>query len=129
MLNLAYRKLPKVSARLISLEPIDDPSKHQGRIRTQPHVEGQFASYVYVPVNIGVDGIRELSKIIKQALDILTQSEPLIHPIIEDFERSVRDETCDCELHISLSRPIYLFHQQREILKQSVKTVASSHVV
>lgn len=121
------RNLPKVSASLISPEPLDDPSKHQGRIRTQPHVEGQFASYIYVPVNIGVDGIRELSKIVKQALDTLTRSEPLIHPMIKDFEKCITDETRDCELHISLSRPVYLFHQQREMFKQSVKSMASSH--
>ena len=27
---------------------IDDPSKHQGRTRTKPHVEGDWATHVYV---------------------------------------------------------------------------------
>lgn len=119
------RKLPGVSKSLISPGPADDPSKHQGRIRTHAHVEGQFASYIYVPINIGNDGIKEMFKIVKKALRFVMKSEPLIQPIIEDFERVTRGND-DCELHISLSRPVYLFHHQREAFKQAVKIMASS---
>ncbi|GJJ15709.1 hypothetical protein Clacol_009987 [Clathrus columnatus] len=115
------RKLPALLSNLISPEPIDDPSKHQGRIRSHPHVEGQFASYIYVPINIGVDGVKDILKVVKKALGLVMKSEPLIHPIIEDFESS----KC-MALHISLSRPVYLFHHQREILRRAVKAVASS---
>ncbi|KAF8264724.1 hypothetical protein EI94DRAFT_1737710, partial [Lactarius quietus] len=42
------RRLPTLASHLTPAVPLDDPSKHQGRTRTTPHVEGQWAAHVYV---------------------------------------------------------------------------------
>ena len=52
---------------------------------------------------------------------------PSIIPIVE--ERVVGENVDDeegRELHVSLSRPVYLRHHQREDFKKAVKVIASS---
>ncbi|KAG6336265.1 hypothetical protein ID866_2819 [Astraeus odoratus] len=44
------RKLPPLSASLTVPVPVDNPAEHQGRTRSFPHVEGQYAAYVYIPL-------------------------------------------------------------------------------
>jgi hypothetical protein len=44
------RKLPTLSHSLTVPTPVDNPSLHQGRTRTIPYKEGQWATHVYVPV-------------------------------------------------------------------------------
>eukprot|EP01112_Ceratiomyxa_fruticulosa_P011552 TRINITY_DN3141_c0_g2_i2.p1 TRINITY_DN3141_c0_g2~~TRINITY_DN3141_c0_g2_i2.p1 ORF type:complete len:329 (-),score=72.09 TRINITY_DN3141_c0_g2_i2:225-1211(-) len=73
----------------------NDPSKHQGRIRQFPHVEGNYATFVYIPINLSSDTHNSL-------LTIHTK-----YPNLQPFLPT--DDT-----HISLSRtfPLLLHHIQ-----------------
>ncbi|KAJ6620744.1 U6 snRNA phosphodiesterase Usb1 [Mycena sp. CBHHK59/15] len=104
--GVLYRKLPVLSSTLIGPPHVDDPSIHQGRIRTKPHVDGQFSAHIYASV----------------ALD---RGSTLFNPTFNDFWSS--PDTRKPELHISLSRPIYLRAHQREDLKRAVRRVAEKN--
>ncbi|KAF8584688.1 hypothetical protein K439DRAFT_1646851 [Ramaria rubella] len=114
------RKLPPLPPSLKSPVSEDDPSKHLGRVRTQPHVEGQFASYVYVPVPLERKGGNDIGRLI---MCIMKEAESLVPGLNFIVGEDGREE-----LHISLSRPVYLRHHQRESFKGAVKSLASSHV-
>ena len=109
-------KLPKLSAELVPLVPASNPVLHDGRIRSSPHVEGQYAAFVYVPV--AVDKVLE---------DILKSSMSEAKKIVPSLRSDWLENSAPTELHISLSRPIYLRHHQREDIKRAVKSVALSH--
>ena len=54
---------------------------------------------------------------------------PSIIPIVEERvvgENVDEDEDEGRELHVSLSRPVYLRHHQREDFKKAVKAITSS---
>ena len=121
-----YRKLPKLSASLVAPAPIDDPSKHQGRTRSSPHVEGQFAAYVYIPVPLDVS--EKLKSLLTSAILRSKGIVPELQCDWINFESTqAEDKQENFELHISLTRPIYLRHYQREDLKRSIKAAAQSH--
>ncbi|KAF8208595.1 U6 snRNA phosphodiesterase Usb1 [Mycena galopus ATCC 62051] len=107
------RKLPVLSATLAGPEHVDNPSLHQGRARTTPHVDGQYATHVYasVPLDRGSTLFKLLCKILESAKKMT--------PTLHDFWSS-----SEPELHISLSRPIYLRAHQREPMKRAVKLIA-----
>lgn len=112
-----YRKLPSLSSTFLTPVPIDRPELHQGRKRTQPHVEGQWAAHVYVslflqrqsPLNLLID-------------DALTSAKKMA-PTLQDFWNG--NLSINRELHISLSRPIYLRTHQREDFKKAVKDLST----
>jgi hypothetical protein len=112
------RKLPPLSGTIVTPPPVDDPALHQGRIRTTPHVEGQWAAHVYVAVKL-VEG-SPLCKLVRTVLDDSKEMVPTLQEIsqLDDGRR---------ELHISLSRPIFLRAHQREQLKAAVRNVAREH--
>jgi U6 snRNA phosphodiesterase len=117
-LTLCLRKLPSLPASFVPAVPRDDASLHQGRTRTTPHRDGQFAAHVYIAL-------------------VIERHSPLcdlIHDILGHARRSVSTlhavGLCDVaghELHISLSRAIYLRAHQREDLKRAVKAVAACY--
>ncbi len=115
--DLNSRKLPPVPSSLVVPVPIDNPALHQGRVRTTPHVEGQFTAHVYVSLTLS-----RRSKLYKVIQDILSDAKIMV-PTLQDIwsttERSQRPT-----LHISLSRPFFLRAHQREDLKRAVKTIA-----
>ncbi|KAI0711660.1 hypothetical protein C8Q76DRAFT_769439 [Earliella scabrosa] len=124
------RKLPSLSAHLLPDIPKDNPALHQGRRRTVPHVDGQFAAYVYVPVFLP-----KRSRLFKLLTRVFTAAKcdvPTLHPIgfSEDVMKSsestgdLDDESV--ELHLSLTRPTYLRAHQREEFKRAVQAVARS---
>lgn len=131
------RKLPALSSQLTIPTPIDDPSKHQGRIRTVPHVDGQWAAYVYAPIKAGTRD--SIGKLVRRALASARERKGMkcLRSIgfgIGDDEvrkgNSCNDPeviTEDDELHISLSRPVFLQAHQREEFKRAVKAVAKSN--
>lgn len=112
--DLGRRKLPPVPSSLIVPVPIDNPALHQGRVRTTPHVEGQFTAHVYVSFTLS-----RRSKLYLVIQDILSDAK-IIVPTLQDIWSTTERPT----LHISLSRPIFLRAHQREDLKRAVKTVA-----
>lgn len=117
-LPLKRRKLPTLSTSLQSKAPVDDPALHEGRTRTTPYAEGQWAAYVYVPVNI--NSKTPLRKLLDDIHRSAQEKAPTLHRIGTAIGR-------DLELHISLTRPIYLRAHQREDLRRAVKMIAGAH--
>ena len=117
------RQLPALAAHLASSVPLDDPSKHQGRTRTTPHVDGQWAAYVYVP--IAVRGA--LRRIVERAVDIARKGEGDSGTSVDIHMVGSSDENVACELHVSLTRPFFLRAYQREEMKRAVRDIAKAH--
>ncbi|KAJ7718120.1 hypothetical protein DFH07DRAFT_336428 [Mycena maculata] len=111
------RKLPVLSSTLVGPAHVDDPSLHQGRIRTIPHVDGQYATHIYASVTL-----ERGSPLFKLLCQIVASAKSMA-PTLHDFWSSPKD-TPQPELHISLSRPIYLRSHQREDMKRAVKRLA-----
>jgi U6 snRNA phosphodiesterase len=118
------RQLPALAAHLASPVPLDDPSKHQGRTRTIPHVDGQWAAYVYVP--IAVRGA--LRRIVERAVDIARKGEGGSGTSVDVHMLGSSDSNVvACELHVSLTRPFVLRAYQREEMKRAVRDAAKAH--
>jgi hypothetical protein len=119
------RKLPALAAHLAPSVPLDDPSKHQGRTRTTPHVDGQWAAYVYIPIALG----GTLRRIVERAVGIAKNGDNsgtsvVVHTV--GGLDSVRDSDVACELHVSLTRPFFLRAYQREEMKRAVRDAAKT---
>ncbi|KAF8195512.1 hypothetical protein BJ912DRAFT_957271 [Pholiota molesta] len=99
---LKKRKLPPISSSLVLSGPIDNPALHQGRIRTTPHVEGQFAAHVYVSLALG--------------------RHSMLHKLVQDILRDAKEA-------IPTLRDIGLTGKPRcrEDLKRAVKNIAKEH--
>ncbi len=105
--------------------PVDNPSLHQGRVRTAPHVEGQWAAHIFVPLKL--DPKSALSTVLTSAVARAIESVSILHPIGVYMPGSDAWSTQEKhELHISLSKPVYLRSYQREDLKRAVKAIAKS---
>lgn len=116
-LNMQFRrKLPEVNAALTVKVPLDDPALHQGRTRTVPHVEGQFAAYVYLPVSL--DDNQALRGVLEDVILYARELEPAVICIWKEGASAAR------ELHISLTRTIYLRSHHRDELRRAVKAAA-----
>jgi hypothetical protein len=112
--------LPPLSQSLLPDVPVDNPALHQGRTRSTSHVEGQWAAYVYVPLTI--ERWNKLGSILKEVICTAKQVVEGLHVVGDN-----KDE--ETELHISLTRPIYLRTHQREDLKKAVRAVAHNFSV
>jgi len=86
-------------------------------VRSSPHVDGQWACHVYVPVVL--EAGEQLGEVLSGAFQTAKDKVPTLHPIGLDDGR--------WELHISLSRPTFLWTHQREEFKNAVRHVAASH--
>ncbi|KAG8904202.1 poly(U)-specific 3'-to-5' RNA exonuclease [Tulasnella sp. 403] len=107
------KSLPVLSKTLTPSAPIDNPALHQGRRRTQPHVDGQFVAHVYIPVRLG----GKLKLVLGDLLNRVVGAIPAVYPL---FDKS------QSKLHISLSRPVYLRAHQRDDFKREVKKIIQS---
>ena len=136
------RKLPALAAHLAPSVPTDDPSKHQGCTRTTPHVEGQWAAYVYVPIALRGTVLR---RVVQRAVGIAERGGDLdsrasgggVVPVpvqdtctlrgrLDDGREAGDGAKCG-DLHISLTRPFFLRGYQREEMKRAVRDVAKAH--
>ncbi|KIK10731.1 hypothetical protein PISMIDRAFT_124007 [Pisolithus microcarpus 441] len=115
-------KLPPLAASLALPVPADDPTKHQGRIRSFPHVEGQYATYVYFPLVLGPgEALYDL------VTDVVSKAKEEVGGLWGVGEAGREDRrNAKLELHISLSRPIFLRAHQRDDFKRAVKRIAES---
>ncbi|KAH9933275.1 hypothetical protein B0H21DRAFT_84162 [Amylocystis lapponica] len=134
------RKLPSLSPALLPQAPVDNPALHQGRVRTTPHVEGQFAAYVYVPLIVECGSL--LHKLLLDVYAFAKAEVPSMQPIglLQKPSGEARDNTelagpaskkvderrHSCELHISLTRPTFLRAHQRDDFRRAVQAVAKS---
>ncbi|KAL1693762.1 hypothetical protein GGG16DRAFT_123128 [Schizophyllum commune] len=110
------RKLPSLAPSITGPVHVDNPALHQGRIRSVPHVDGQWACHVYVPVTLKPRSA--LRDVLEDAIQRAKTAK------MSAFHTFWDAETPRPELHISLSRPIFLRAHQREDLKRAVKRVA-----
>ncbi|KIJ60288.1 hypothetical protein HYDPIDRAFT_117368 [Hydnomerulius pinastri MD-312] len=121
------RKLPTLSPSLSIPVPVDNPALHQGRVRAVPHVEGQYATYIYVPLVLHPK--EALYTLVEDVLGICKGSVPAqaLHSIGRQENQNTGSGIGACwELHISLSRPLFLRAHQREDFKRAIKKVALS---
>lgn len=110
------RKLPSLSSKLVVTAPTDNPALHQGRVRSSPHIDGRWACHLYVPV-VSETG-EQPGEVLSSAFRSAKAKVPTLHPIgLEDGR---------WELHVSLSRPTFLWTHQREEFKNAVRRVAAS---
>jgi hypothetical protein len=79
-------------------------------------VEGQWASFVYVPVVLGHNEC--LAKLLKKVLETAKEQVPSLH--------SIGLQSDQWELHISLTRPTFLRTHQREDFKKAVRNITKS---
>lgn len=107
------KKLPLPSAiksmnRTFNAAPIDDPTKHQGRIRSFQHERGNWTTLIFIPVDLNI--IDELQTIIKNTLKIdlkqsenihlsLTKTVILRHHWIKLFTKSLEESLASVEHH------------------------------
>ncbi|KAF9439013.1 nuclear protein localization protein 4 [Entomortierella beljakovae] len=98
--------------------PPDNSGKHQGRIRTRPHIEGSWPVHVYLGtvgwiVKLSNEMFGVISSLIRNVRMTVPSTESLLHSIkAQRDSKSIpteAEDTDDCsELHISLTRQIYL---------------------
>ncbi|PFH47897.1 hypothetical protein AMATHDRAFT_76990 [Amanita thiersii Skay4041] len=117
------RKLPSLSSSVILPKPIDDPAQHQGRIRTHPHVYGQYATHVYISLRLKNNST--IYQLFQSVLRDAKNMVPSLHECCKTGDTS--SDLRQLELHISLSRPIYLLVHQREEFKKDIRNVAKHH--
>ncbi|KAK7056623.1 poly(U)-specific 3'-to-5' RNA exonuclease [Paramarasmius palmivorus] len=120
---LKKRRLPQLSPAMMVPAPVDDPAKHQGRLRSTPHVDGQWATHVYIPIIFERNS--QTYRLLQQIFDTAKESVPQLQALSGlDTEQSPSKHV---ELHISLSRPIFLRAYQREEFKRCIKQIAHSN--
>ncbi|RIA87008.1 hypothetical protein C1645_828401 [Glomus cerebriforme] len=121
--------LPPLPSEFLQLYPgkknytkhIDDPSKHQGRVRSKPHVEGDWATHVYVEVTITEEVGHIINKIEELTKKIVSEDSIKIISCIENHNRDNNNPSDhndyyeEAKLHISLSRPLFLKYHQIEL--------------
>lgn len=124
------KKLPSLASSFIVPVPVDNPALHQGRVRATPHVEGQYAAYVYIPLVVHPG--TALYSLVDEVFDIIKGMVPAAHAIgeIVSCSRNTSGLVVDSsrrarELHLSLTRPIFLRAHQREGFKRAIKLIAS----
>ncbi|KAK5700171.1 poly(U)-specific 3'-to-5' RNA exonuclease [Elasticomyces elasticus] len=100
----------------------DDPSLHRGRVRVTPHVEGQWPGHVYLEYNPNPKESEQLSQVIaseQQVQGVGCKVQSLLH----------NDLGVSLPLHVSLSRPLSLGTEQKDLfLGQTKQAVSSSSV-
>ncbi|CAG8695538.1 11678_t:CDS:2, partial [Cetraspora pellucida] len=95
-LPLEFLELYQDERRKNYTKHIEDPLSHQGRTRAKPHVEGNWATHVYMEVVIPEDFkslLRKMKNCAQNAASVANN---------------------DSKLHISLSRPLFLKYFQIE---------------
>ncbi|KAF8635907.1 hypothetical protein AX15_000085 [Amanita polypyramis BW_CC] len=110
------KKLPALSSSMAVAAPIDNPELHQGRVRTHPHVDGQYATHIYIPLRL-----KPRSAVYQLLRDVIIDAKNVVPSLQEICEFGNEDSPSKgVELHVSLSRPIYLRAHQREDFKREV---------
>ncbi|KAF5360650.1 hypothetical protein D9756_004841 [Leucocoprinus leucothites] len=112
------KKLPALSTALVVPVPVDNPVLHQGRTRTVPHVDGNWAAHVFVSIN--VTRSHAMCSLLEATIAQAQRSVPAIQSLISGGETDKNS----IELHISLSRPIFIRAHQKEELRRAVRKLS-----
>ncbi|CAH0547447.1 unnamed protein product [Brassicogethes aeneus] len=92
-----FQKVENVS------EYTDDPSNHEGRLRSFPHERGNWATYIYIPYDKDHFGIQDLFSKIQLIIPSTIEIKP-----VDD-------------LHISLTKTVILKHHWIQSFSDSIK--------
>ncbi|KAG8755928.1 poly(U)-specific 3'-to-5' RNA exonuclease [Ceratobasidium sp. 428] len=117
------KTLPKLESTLFTPAPVDDPSKHQGRTRSVPYVEGQFVGHVYLPIKLEEELLQMLREVVRCAQATNPAWYSLLDP--ETEASSSQPSSSKVTMHLSLSRPIPLRAHQRDDLRKEVRRTAT----
>lgn len=102
----------------------DDPSSHQGRKRTKPHVDGDWPTHVYIAIQLP-SKLESVLKDIISNLNLQDRSSTWHSSLDATHEE-------DRSLHLSLSRPIFLKTNERnefvERLRRSIRGIESFEI-
>lgn len=105
----------------------------QGKVRTFPHVEGNYATNVYIPVRLSVDQRQQLDTVITQLQGLVAE----IQPVVENKDGQVRGGLNStlaeaAQYHLSLSRTVPIkFYQIQPLvsdLRSRLKGISSFEV-
>ncbi|KIY52798.1 hypothetical protein FISHEDRAFT_63725 [Fistulina hepatica ATCC 64428] len=125
--------LPSLSTTVFTPAHVDNPALHQGRIRSSPHVDGQFAVHIYVSLVLK-ELEASLRDLVLEIIEETRQRVPTFHTfwscnVSEDERKDSSDvrHLPQPELHVSLSRPIFVRAHQRGDMKRCVRDVAREH--
>lgn len=140
---------PKRCVSVFRLAPPSNPAAHQGRIRVRPHVEGQWAAHFYLPIPLSESkgGNSKLHRLLQRVVRDVQLAVPAFHSFVDAEESShplptgssspfqpsatsgaviTLTTVTELELHVSLSRAIFLRAHQREDLRKAVKRIATT---
>ncbi|KAF9171218.1 nuclear protein localization protein 4 [Mortierella sp. AD010] len=122
----AKAALPPLPSSLTELfkereRPPDNPERHQGRVRTRAHIDGSWPVHVYLSA---IDALNETVKLSGDLFDIVStlvksarKTVPSTVSLLQSIETQKNPKAIPTEaktaegateLHISLTRPIYL---------------------
>ncbi|KAF8606819.1 hypothetical protein BDV93DRAFT_327465 [Ceratobasidium sp. AG-I] len=110
----------KQKSTLFVPAPVDDPSKHQGRTRSIPYVEGQFVAHVYIPIKLEGELLLMLREVIQSAQAANPAWYSLLDPTLNTETEQLPSK---CSAHLSLSRPVALRAHQRDDFRKEVRKI------
>lgn len=96
------------------------PTDHQGRIRSFPHVEGNYATHVYISLPIDKHHHSTLCKHIDELIHYTASRMPGVKPII-DSNTAIDSKSQPFSYHISLSKTAPLRISQIQSLVHTLK--------
>ncbi|KAF9130944.1 poly(U)-specific 3'-to-5' RNA exonuclease [Mortierella sp. 14UC] len=110
--------LPPLPSTLTDLykdreRPPDNPERHQGRIRARAHVDGSWPVHVYLEVKLSHELFDIVSALTRAAQSLAPSTVSMLQSIALLKKKNgvpIEAESAEdaSELHISLTRPIYL---------------------
>ncbi|BBM97687.1 U6 snRNA phosphodiesterase [Marchantia polymorpha subsp. ruderalis] len=83
-----------------------DEDPHRGRLRTFPHVEGNFALHVYIPVTVPSNAKSKILPLFERAVKLFTDLHLLGDEIVDVSAKGASISKFGGEYHISLSRTV-----------------------
>eukprot|EP00250_Pteridium_aquilinum_P001528 c11723_g1_i1 orf=248-1189(+) len=92
---------------------------HSGRIRSFPHVEGNYSLHVYIPVPLSTTAKRQLEPLMKRAFSIASELKPLEIELLSHppSAHTIPELKLAKEYHLSLSRTVPIrVHQINSIV-------------
>ncbi|POS85742.1 hypothetical protein EPUL_003948, partial [Erysiphe pulchra] len=112
----------------------DDPSLHDGRVRSSPHVVGNWPTHIYLECQFTFFNVRIVSNIVLEGNPSTIERE-LLHQLIMAVQPKdnsfqilsflTSELKAPLPLHVSLSRPIQITTKQKDSiidsLRQSIK--------
>ncbi|KAL1559330.1 U6 snRNA phosphodiesterase 1 [Salvia divinorum] len=118
---------PPNSSGISDVLHTDNPN----RVRSFPHVEGNYALHVYIPVYFPVSSRREISPVLKRVaaavneLHVVDVDTPLINLIKDD--QKLNQVVLGREFHVSLGRTVPIRVHQRDSLVAMLRQKLQSH--